>query len=202
MRLIVGLGNPGEKYKNTRHNVGFMVLDTIQKIGIKEKNIIAYRLENRYEALITQAEVDKNNKIIFAKPQTYMNLSGNAVKKIKNYYKIEDEDIFVVCDDLNLNLGTVRVRNGGSDGGHNGLKSIISQIGEKFWRIRVGVGSSDLTNSQSDLGKVNIDLEKFVLEKFPITEQKKINMIVDKTANYVLESISWGIKDTTLKYSL
>lgn len=209
MKLIVGLGNPGEKYKNTRHNVGFMVLDKIQSIDLNGFSMLPYRLENQFKSYITQTGGVGEKRIIFAKPETYMNLSGETVKKIKDYYKIEDEDITVICDDLNLDLGTVRVRSNGSDGGHNGLKSIIEMIGNNFWRVRIGIGNNrNILNSEEQnvdikkqINKVSIPAEKYVLGSFTASEKEIIAKTVDKVAQSILESISQGLKDETIKIS-
>lgn len=193
MKLIVGLGNPGEKYKHTRHNVGFMVLDKIQTLD--NDNIRSFGVDHKFQSQVTQFGKD-GEKMILVKPETYMNLSGEAVKKIKEYYKVENKDIIVICDDLNLDLGKVRVRFGGSDGGHNGLKSIIDNMGNDFWRIRVGIGSNkDIT--ASDGQTISMNAEDYVLGKFDESERGKINDAVDKIAQHVLESISYGLKEET-----
>jgi PTH1 family peptidyl-tRNA hydrolase len=195
MKLVVGLGNPGDKYKDTRHNVGFMVMDKIQSTDMNGFGMPPFRLENQYNARITQTGGVGVDRITIAKPQTFMNLSGESVRKMKDYFKLEDEDIVVVCDDLNLPVGTVRVRFDGESGGHNGLKSIIDNIGNNFWRIKVGIGS----NKPGDDSKqqMAIPAEKYVLAKFGKDEMKSIERVVDKTAQYVLQSISSGIKEET-----
>lgn len=188
MKLIVGLGNPGKEYENTRHNVGFLVLNKLQQTTIKDQQILPFRLENQFKAEITQTRGIGQDRIIFAKPQTYMNNSGEAVKKIMDYYKISSDDLWVVCDDLNLDLGVVRIRLSGSDGGHNGLKSIIDKIGSnKFIRFRVGIG----------LNK-NLPAEKYVLQKFNKDEDKIIKKTIDKTAQLVIESISKDLEEKTI----
>jgi PTH1 family peptidyl-tRNA hydrolase len=133
MKAIIGLGNPGLKYRNTKHNVGFMLLDRI----VKEKDC-AYRSDFRGKI----AEVRENGKrFFFLKPYTYMNLSGLAVSQLVNYYKIPAKDILVLHDDMDLPLGKMRLRSKGSAGGHNGLKSIIAELGtQDFWRLKIGVG--------------------------------------------------------------
>ena len=145
MKLIVGLGNPGKKYELTRHNIGFMVLDQLEKIDLDGFKLTPFRLENRFKARITQTGGVGEKRVIFAKPQTYMNNSGEAVKKIMDYYKISLDDLVVICDDMNLELGVIRIRKSGSDGGHKGLSSIIKYLKtENFVRFRVGIGSNKL----------------------------------------------------------
>ena len=121
MKLIIGLGNPGKEYENTRHNIGFMVLDNYLKDSSWQK---------KYNALYT-TEIINNEKVIFVKPETYMNLSGNSVIEFINFYKIENKDILVIHDDLDLPFGKIRVKTNSSAGGHNGIKSIINRIDRK-----------------------------------------------------------------------
>lgn len=204
MRLIIGLGNPGKEYENTRHNVGYLVMDQISskfknqksKLQLKTQNFVE---NNKFSAEILKTEIG-NEKVIFTKPLTFMNKSGEAVQKIANFHKIKSEEIVVICDDINLELGTIRIRKTGSDGGHNGLKSIINSLGtEDFIRFRVGVGSNLKANSQELIAN-NIPAEDYVLQKFPKNEQKTINLSIDKTADLVLESISSGIlEEKTVK---
>ena len=126
MKLIVGLGNPGKKFQDTRHNVGFMVIDELEKM--KDKI---------------------SNDVILFKPQTFMNRSGEAILQKKNYYKIEPQNIWVISDDINLRLGEIRVRMQGSSGGHKGLESIIQNLKtEKFPRFRIGIGENENVPSE------------------------------------------------------
>lgn len=181
MRLIVGLGNPGGKYQNTRHNIGFIVLDKIA-----EKRGVVFRLEPHYESRFADMG-NLNDRIKLAEPQTFMNESGRAVAKTKNYWKVDSEDIWVIHDDVDLEFGKVRVNLGGSSAGHKGIESIINSIGEEFWRIRVGVGKDDI-----------IPTEEWVLMKFSKEEQERLEHIVDSTAELVLDFSSNGIKETTI----
>ena len=118
MKLIVGLGNPGKEYENTRHNIGFMILDNYLKDAV---------WTNKYKGLVTTLNIN-NDKVIFLKPVTYMNLSGESVREIVNFYKINIEDILIIHDDLDLSLGKIRIKKNSSDGGHNGIKSIINNL--------------------------------------------------------------------------
>lgn len=131
MKLIVGLGNPGEKYKNTRHNIGFIFIDEIIKQLDIRKNV-----RNDFNS-----EYIKTENAFFQKPQTYMNDSGLAISMIMKYYKIDVSDLYVIYDDMDLEVGRIRIREKGSAGGHNGIKSIISHCGDKFTRIKIGIGA-------------------------------------------------------------
>tara|TARA_Y100000996_G_C22493511_1_gene631257 strand:- start:588 stop:1061 length:474 start_codon:yes stop_codon:yes gene_type:complete len=150
-KIILGLGNPGDDYVNTRHNIGFYYIDYLSRIlkiktSIKDNNVVYG------EGLFN------NNKVILAKPKTFVNNSGNAVKFLLNKYNLELENIIVIYDDMSLELGKIRIRPQGSSGGHNGIKSIINTVGsQNFSRIRVGIGAP-VSN------KGNIE---YVLGKFP-----------------------------------
>ena len=170
MKLIVGLGNPEEKYANTLHNLGFISVNKTAKILGVEFN------KNKGKALIAETKIN-GEKIILAKPQTYMNLSGNAVLKLKSKYKIENSNIIVIADDIDLAPGVVRYRENGSAGTHNGLRNIVSLIGTDFKRVRIGIGrgEGDLANFVlSKISKENWDL----LENSYETVNKKILEII------------------------
>jgi PTH1 family peptidyl-tRNA hydrolase len=163
MYLIAGLGNPGEKYKLTRHNVGFMVIDEFCRI-----NNLNLKYSNKFEGEFCDF-VYKNQKIILFKPMTFMNLSGRAVIKIKKYYNIDNENVVIITDDVNLEFGVLRIKKQGGHGGHNGLKSVINCLNTKnFIRFRNGVG----------INPVNIPLENYVLSNFNKFELKKLNDII------------------------
>src|SRR5690606_25098091 len=133
MHLLVGLGNPGEKYRNNRHNIGFMAADAIARRhgfpGFREK----------FQGLISEGQID-GERVLILKPQTYMNSSGDSVRAVANFYKLGPADITVLYDELDLVPGKVRVKRGGGNGGHNGLRSIDPQIGTDYRRIRLGIG--------------------------------------------------------------
>ena len=150
MKLVVGLGNPGREYKNTRHNIGFMVLDYyLGKVAWKNK-----MESNFYSTTIN------NEEVIFIKPLTYMNLSGMAVSKVVKFYKIKMEDILIIQDDLDLKIGTYKIKKNSSSGGHNGIKSIISELNsEEFLRLKIGIGKNPL-----------MPTDKYVLAKIPDDE--------------------------------
>ena len=161
--LIIGLGNPGNEYAKTRHNVGFMAIDFFAPNDAtwkKEKN-----------ALTTRVEIDGKN-IILAKPQTYMNNSGDAVGPLMAFYKIPLENIIVIHDDMDLKLGTMREKVGGSSAGHNGIKSIDNAIGNEYKRIRIGIGHPK--DFDSPLNPVD-----WVLGKFSDEQLKQIESVIE-----------------------
>lgn len=134
MKLIVGLGNPGSEYANTKHNVGFMLADALAE----KLNITSWKEKDN--ALVADAYIGAE-KVIIAKPQTYMNNSGEAVAPLMNWYKLEPEELIVIHDDMDIPAGTIRIRKKGSAGGHNGIKSILALVGnENFSRVRIGIG--------------------------------------------------------------
>lgn len=134
IKLIVGLGNPGDEYVQTRHNVGFWFLDHLaQKLGTK------FVLEGKFFGFLTKVKFPDAD-LFLLKPQTYMNLSGKSVQAVANFYKIKPEEILVVHDELDFNPGIIKLKQGGGNGGHNGLKDIDRVIGKNYWRLRVGIG--------------------------------------------------------------
>jgi len=173
MKLIVGLGNPGLKYANTRHNIGFKVV----KLLAKNHDIKINRNEFGSK---TGAGLIAGHRVSLAMPQSFMNLSGESVASFIGYHKIKHEDILVVCDDVNLGAGSLRIRPCGSAGGHNGLKSIISRMGaDSFSRLRVGVGSAVSLKG---------DITDYVLGKFTAQQQK---ILPDILSQATLACESW-----------
>lgn len=164
-KLIVGLGNPGDKYKNTRHNIGFMFLDKIA-----EDQGLAWVFDKKFNALICEYISSNGDKYYLAKPQTYMNLSGSSVKKLVDYYDITLENLLVIHDEIDLEFGTTKMQKSRGDAGHNGVKDISNYLGSKdYWRLRVGIGRPAHSSEEvSDfvLGKFNSDklLDSFTLE--------------------------------------
>lgn len=156
-KLVVGLGNPGSKYDGTRHNIGFDVVDRLASGGP------GARFSRKFEGQLAEAEIEFR-RVLLLKPETFMNLSGRSVAPALRFYKLEAADLLVVCDDLNLPLGKLRIRKGGSDGGQKGLRDISAQIGtEDYARLRVGIG---------DRGPV--DAADFVLSRFRPAERPSI----------------------------
>lgn len=180
MKLIVGLGNPENKYAGTRHNLGFDILDELTK----KFNLVDWDLENKFKA-----EIIKTDDLILAKPQTFMNLSGMAVSLIANFCKIAPEDIIVVYDELDLPLGKIKVRLGGAAAGHHGVESIIKSLGtDKFIRVRLGIGNLR-TKSGEHKGQT-VSAEKFVLEPFMHSEKSQVKHMIKqalKALNLLLE---------------
>lgn len=164
MKLIVGLGNPTPQYDKTRHNVGFEVIDhLVEKYGIALDTA-------KHKGFYGKGRME-GQPVILLKPMTYMNLSGESVVQVANYYKVLPEDIIVIYDDINLDVGRLRIREKGSAGGHNGIKNIIAQLGtEAFPRIRVGVG----------MKPPRMDLADYVLSRFGKEEQELMEMGYEK----------------------
>ena len=168
--LIVGLGNPGDKYENTRHNVGFMTVDILaERLRIPVQKL-------KYKALTNTAELG-GQKVLLMKPVTYMNLSGEAVRQAADFYKIPPERVLVISDDVSLPVGKLRIRAGGSAGGHNGLKNIIAQLGsDRFPRVKIGVGEKP---------HPDYDMADWVLSKFTGEDKKAIDAAVLRAADAV-----------------
>ena len=165
MKLIVGLGNPGAKYRGTRHNIGFAVLDEL-----------AARWQVSFESAPVDALIAKvrgADEVLLAKPLTFMNASGEAVGALLRYYKIEIADLLVVVDDVQLPLGKIRARVRGSAGGHNGLKSIVAHVGDAFSRLRIGVGRGDPRR----------DLADHVLTRFDADEAAEVERVTARAAD-------------------
>ena len=172
MKVVIGLGNPGKKYEKTRHNIGFIAIDNLRKkLNVNDER-------EKFQALVSEKNID-GERVIFLKPQTFMNLSGNSVIEIVNFYKLDPKkDIIVIYDDMDLSFGDIRIREKGSSGGHNGIKSIISHIGEEFIRIKCGIGAKEK------------DAVEHVLGEFNQTEQKDLDEILEKINNCVIEMLS------------
>lgn len=183
MYLIVGLGNPEKKYFSTRHNVGFLAVDAIAKLCNAS-------WKNKPDLFSEVAEIHhEEQKIILAKPQTYMNDSGKAVAALLHRYHIEPQHLIVISDDVDLPVGVLRTRTEGGAGGHNGLKSIITSIGtQQFVRVRIGVGARPL----------NIPLERWVLSPFPPEEAVHIPNIISTAAEIALNKVHGKLQSQTI----
>jgi PTH1 family peptidyl-tRNA hydrolase len=169
VKLVAGLGNPGEKYRGTRHNVGFEVVDLLAR-----RHGLNFEL-SPVDALQARWRLD-GDAVLLAKPLTFMNLSGQAVAGLSRYYRIDVADIFIVCDDVNLPLGRLRARTSGSEGGHNGLRSIAQELGTiDYARLRIGVGRGDARR----------DLAGHVLARFEPDEQTGIEDAIARSADAV-----------------
>ena len=161
-KVIVGLGNPGDEYKQTRHNLGFALLDRLA-----ENFSFPWKFDKKFNAEIAEG-IFNSQKVSLIKPQTFMNLSGFSVRKFKEYYKLSNDAFLVAYDDYNLNLGQSKLKIGGADGGHNGISSIILQIGVDFPRFRLGIHPKC---------KVSLNLSDFVLGRFDLSEQQILNQM-------------------------
>lgn len=177
MFLVAGLGNPGEEYAKTRHNIGFMAADEIHG----RYNFTPFK--TKFEGLLAEGTID-GEKVLLLKPQTFMNLSGQSVGKVANFYKIPPQNIIVIHDDKDLALGKLKAKIGGSAGGHNGLKNIDSQIGQEYNRIRIGVGSPK---------EHNTDTVNFVLSRFSKAEMDILQERLDFIAATIGELIKKGV---------
>lgn len=182
MHLIVGLGNIGEQYQLTRHNVGFLVIDEITK-NLQSSSINKSNFK---------ADVLKSGYNLYVKPTTYMNNSGQAVVAIKDYYKIDMEDIIVIHDDLDLPFGTVKFKVGGGHGGHNGLRSLDSHIGKDYIRVRIGIGKPE------DKSQV----ANYVLSNFSKEELNKLEGIITHTIKAIEALKSEEIDEVKSKFTL
>ena len=187
MKLIVGLGNPGMQYAATRHNIGFEVIDSLSEIY----NIQVTK--SKYKAFIGEGNI-KGERIILMKPQTYMNLSGEAVRACMDFHKMQPAEVFVIFDDVSLDVGQLRLRKNGSAGGHNGIKSIIAHLGtQEFPRLKFGVGQKP----------AGWDLANYVLGRFSEDDLKivgpKCKDAADATAMFVIEGIEKAMNQYNLK---
>lgn len=188
MKLIAGLGNVGDKYLFTRHNIGFMALDFFRELNDIGEN---FKFENKFNGHILKTNI-LGEPIILVKPDTFMNLSGECIRKVFDFYKLDVKDILVVYDDISLNLGTLRFRSSGSDGGHNGIKNIIKMLGtNKFDRLKLGIGPQ-LPNQKSE----NFVLANFNHEQLDVV--KKICKIVNDAIVYYIKN---NINDAQNKFN-
>ena len=186
MYLIAGLGNPGKQYEMTRHNIGFHAIDYIaDELGVK-----VTKLKNK--AIYGEGNI-AGHKVLLVKPQTYMNLSGDSLVEFTKFYKIPNENVIVISDDIDLAVGRIRIRQKGSAGGHNGLKSIIARLGgENFQRVRIGVGAP---------AHEDYDLADFVLGRFGKDEIPVLEEAIIKADKAVKEIISRGVESAMNKFN-
>lgn len=183
MFLIVGLGNPGKEYENTRHNIGFTAIDKIaDKYNIEVNRV-------KFKGVCGEGFIG-GDKVILLKPTTYMNLSGESVRAVMDFYKLTEEDILIIYDDISLDVGRLRMREKGSAGGHNGIKSIIGHLGtEVFSRIKIGVGQP------------KNDLVNHVLGKFSKAENEVLNETIDCVVEATETVIRADIKEAMNKFN-
>jgi len=185
MFLVVGLGNPGDEYSLSRHNIGFIVVDELAKklnVGLKKKG---------FRGLFTEATLDQK-KLILLKPHTYMNRSGTAVKEAVDYFNISIGDVIVVQDEIDLPVGSLLIKSGGGSAGHKGIESIMNSLGDKgFIRLRIGVGKPD--NKP--------EVTNYVLSKLRSHEREEILKIIQRAVEAIIEVIQNGIQSTMNKFN-
>ena len=183
MKLIVGLGNPGREYEKTRHNIGYIYIDELAKK-------LSLEFKEKFKGEFVKTKIN-NKDVILLKPLTYMNLSGESVIQVVNYYHIEPEDILVIHDDLDMEIGKIKLKENGSSGGHNGIKNIILHLGsEKFKGLKVGI-------SNDKLG----DTKDYVLGKFSKEEEIMIDSIKEKMVNILEDYFKLSFIDLMSKYN-
>ncbi len=187
MIIVAGLGNPGEKYENTRHNVGFKVTGMLA-----EKHKIEGKFAKKFNSLIGKGFI-RDTEVLIIQPMTFMNLSGGAIERILNWYDIPYENLFVVFDDISIDLGRIRFRPDGSDGGHNGIKSIIECLGDfkEFPRLKVGIGPQPPF----------IPSEDYVLQKFAKEETEILNKVLPICVEGIEFFLKEGIEAARNKYN-
>lgn len=185
MYLIIGLGNPGKEYENTRHNMGFKALDVLASdTGIEIK-------KSKFQSLLGMGRIN-GEKVILCKPQTYMNLSGNAARECAMYYDVPRENVIVIYDDLDLPIESIRIRKAGGPGTHNGMKSVVQQLGiTDFPRIRIGIGAA----------KEDEDVIDRVIGKVPKSEQVMLDEAAKKAAEAAMDIIKIGIDNAMNKHN-
>lgn len=183
MKLIVGLGNPGPKYEKTRHNLGFMVVENFLK-EYSPVSQTSWDNKEKFKSLIAEIEWNSRKlktleKVILVKPKTYMNNSGMAVSLLAKFYKVKPSDIWIIHDEIDLPIGSMKIRLGGSGAGHHGIESIIQALGtDKFWRFRMGIGE---TRSHGKLGKTNLgNTTELVLQGFSAKEKSKVKHLLKR----------------------
>lgn len=183
MKLIVGLGNPGKEYQQTRHNVGFMFVDSVVKKLNGKFTLDRSKKVEIYETFIN------NEKVIFIKPQTFMNLSGDAVSIVKNFYKLNNEDILVIYDDLDLAVGRIKIRPTGSSGGHRGMQSIINALNSSdIKRVRIGIARDN-------------NVIDYVLGTFSKEDKITIDLSLEKGYDIILDFLSKSMEELMSKYN-
>lgn len=186
MKLVIGLGNPGRQYEYTRHNVGFWAAERLaRKLGT------GFQQKKQFKAEISEGRLG-SEQIIIIRPQTYMNLSGLAVASITGFYKLDTADMIVVHDDLDLPVGRIRLRKGGSAGGHNGIKSIIERIGsDEFIRVKIGIGRPPM----------NIPVVDYVLQRSQPEDEKVLSEQCDKAVDAICTIIIDGLNAGMNKFN-
>ena len=203
-RIIAGLGNPGSRYEGTRHNVGFMALDRLASLpfGCEGRPRVGWR--DRFGCAIAEIRL-KDHDICLVKPLSFMNRSGEPLAEVLRYFKLSIEELVVVHDDIDLPLGTVRVKKGGGDAGHNGLKSVSASIGREFVRLRLGIGRPGETGELSAAEQGGTDfrpaVSEWVLGKFMQAETPMLNEVLDCAVNAIAELCISGLVVSQNKFN-
>jgi len=186
MKIIAGLGNPGDPYRLTRHNMGFLVVDALADdcgIAIQKK---------KFEALLGDGRIGEH-RVLFVKPQTFMNLSGQSIRQVLDFYQIKADDLLVVHDDLDLPFGTVRIKVGGGDGGHKGIRSLIDHLGDAaFIRVRLGIGKPAFRD----------DTERYVLQPVPKADLEQLAEVVRTACEAVREILAAGARPAMNRFNI
>jgi PTH1 family peptidyl-tRNA hydrolase len=203
MKLIVGLGNLGEKHTKTRHNLGFMVVDRFLQdcTPVKETK---WEENNKFKSFLAECTYSPKTgtaeKVMLAKPTTHMNGSGIAVSLLADFYKIDPLDIWIVHDELDLPLGSMKIRNGGSAAGHHGVESIMEKLGtEKFWRFRMGIG---VNKNHGEVGAQKIhNVDDFVLGEFAHGEAGKVRELIKRGSDALQEALANGLEVAMHKFN-
>jgi PTH1 family peptidyl-tRNA hydrolase len=202
MKLIVGLGNPGEKHERTRHNLGFMVIDRLfrgyasPKDNFKEEK----KFKSQIAEIVWQPKRGKTEKVILVKPLTFMNGSGLAVSLISKFYKIDASDVWIIHDEVDLPLGAMKIRFGGSSAGHKGVESILESLKtDKFWRFRMGIGAqkSKLENQKAKVKAI----DNFVLGTFSESERGKAREIIKKGTKAIEDALEEGLEKAMNRFN-
>jgi len=197
MKLIVGLGNPGDKYLKTRHNMGFMVIEQFLKDFErvdKTEWVDDKKFRSDTAEIIWQPRHNQEEKVILVKPKTYMNNSGLGVQLLTTYYKLLATDIWIVHDDIDLPLGSMKIRFGGAAAGHHGVESIMEKLKtDKFWRIRMGIGFKNVRSGREIKNKKLKDVDDFVLGSFTGKERGKVKELVKRGAKAIEMALEEGL---------
>lgn len=214
MKLIVGLGNPGEKYEKTRHNLGFVAVDRFMRDFESARDSVwetKEKLKSKVVTLDWQPKHGEMERVILALPQTYMNNSGMAVQLVASFYKVEPEDIWVVYDELDLPIGAMRVRLGGAAAGHKGVESIIDRLGtDKFWRFRLGIGHEHPHSGKEmrETGKEHPisrqflgEVEDYVLSAFTQEESNKVREVIKRSSDAMQYALERGLEAAMNRYN-
>ena len=213
MKLIVGLGNPGEEYDMTRHNLGFLVMDRFLKdiTSVKDsKWSESSKLKSQFFITEWQPKLSESEKIIIAKPETYMNNSGMAVKLLLDFYKLDTNDLWVVHDDLDLPLGKLKIRFGGAGAGHHGVEHVIDTLGsDKFWRFRLGIGNPRHSIDRKDgegidkmIGRRHLgDTKGFVLGGFDDSEWPVAKKLIKDTVKSLQIALEGGLDSAMNRFN-